>query len=170
MMFRGLQGDLHTRAAMSGLLERGLRASSSSLFGSPEALGTPVSCSSLWVNSLVEWLAESNQQIWRHGSSVTPSLILDTLRDHSLPFPPDAPIRLAEVGLATTTDLLTHLGGSFVWDASVLMLFPFLRPLRDLPPPQAPPVLLPGQCWSTANGLFPRTEGYVLEYLGQVAD
>jgi hypothetical protein len=47
----------------------------------------------------------------------------------------------------------------------------FLSQLRTTPVPSPlESVLLPGQCWSTENRLYPRSAGYVFEYLGCVDD
>jgi hypothetical protein len=177
LLFRGLLGDLHTRASMEGLLERGLRASASTCYGRPEKIGAPL-CSSrktrptLWVNSLVQWLDKVGQGLWRHGASDSPERILDLCNRLQMPLLDDSPSALSEAGLHSVLDLLRLSDvNTPEWNPEVFEDCAFLGPLQRTPVPSPiVSILLPGQCWSTENSFFPRSDGFVLEYLGQADD
>ena len=160
---------------MESMLDRGLRASFSQDFGRPEAIHPPVpwpnkrEMPSLWVHSLVDWLSELGQNLWRHGVGGGPETIRSFTQRANIVLPEDSLLKLAEAGLHTVLDLLCQdASGVFRWDSNVFDDCPFLRQLGRLPiPGNVTSFLLPGQCWATENDLFPRSAGYVLEYLGQ---
>ena len=113
-----------------------------------------------------------NQGLWRHGISNSPESVSELCRRLHISLSDASSLALSEAGLNTVLDLLSLNGtGTLEWNELVLGDCTFLSPLRNTPlPPRLESVLLPGQCWSTENRLFPRSAGYVLEYLGCVGD
>ena len=189
MLNRGLLGDTSTNVAMEGLLERGLRANYQTPSTFAQTLSAPASHrlqtdptfakgktslrQSLWIHSLLEWLAIGNIHIHRHGSPPTGpnEPIRDFYARHLLPLPPPNGARqLDECGLYTITDLTRWdpISRGHVWNMDIIRDTPFLRPVLQLPPPAPPFIpLLPGQCWATSTPNFPAAQGYIWEYLGR---
>jgi len=188
MMHRGLLSDESTNAAMEGLLERGIRAahclpSTHQHILSPQSSTRPPADatfghkaaprSSIWIQSLLEWLQVGGMKLIRHGTTATatPSEpILEYMKRLHLPTPSNGARQLHESALYTTTDLI-RLDPStqmMIWNMDIIRDTYFLRPLLNYSPPQPTLIpLLPGQCWTTDNALFPASDGYIWEYIGQ---
>lgn len=189
MLSRSLHGDCNTRASMIGMLERGVRAS----YSLPtiaqqrvQLLSTrpprdaefvkPAPKQSLWVQSITEWLDISGNSLFCHGpqaANTSHETIIQYYASKQLPeLPPNIARHLAESGLHTITDLiyLQHTTQTFEWNKDIFRDIPGLQPLLHTPAPQHLTIpLLQGQCWATDNPIYPASEGYVWEYIGQMA-
>jgi hypothetical protein len=190
MLNRALHGDCSTRASMIGMLERGLRATYSLPTAAKQQIQLPpttrsmrdadfikqASKQSLWTQSVSEWLAIDGRSLYRHGTSAVGTPYESILQHYISKQLPDLPHNiarhLAESGLYTITDLvyLHHTTQTLQWNNDIFRDIPGIRPLLHTPAPQYSSIpLLPGQCWATDNPIYPASEGYVWEYLGQMA-
>ena len=131
----------------------------------------------LWTQSVSEWLAIDGRSLFRHGITAT-GTPYETITQHYEskqlpPLPANIARHLAESGLHTILDLvyLQHNTQTFQWNRDVFRDTPGLNPLLHSPVPQYDTVpLLPGQCWATDNSTYPAADGFVWEYIGQMAD
>ena len=190
MMFRAMHSDSSTKASMVSMLERGLRATHSLPTGIQQRLQPQdikrqqrdeefrkqATQQSLWTQSISEWLALDGRSLYRHGPPSTDSpyeTILQYYNNRQLPdLPSNIARHLAESGVHTITDLVYfhQTSQTFHWNRDIFHDIPRLSPLLHTPAPQYQVVpLLPGQCWATDNPIYPAQEGYIWEYIGQMA-
>lgn len=186
MMHRGLLADHSTNTAMEGLLERGIRAGHElpSIHATKlrptkaHPISDPDFCKgrssqSIWVQSMLEWLQIGNLHVHKHGTISTGTAtepVMEFLARHGILAPHTNGARqLAESGIHTVTDLLVWNDNlqSNEWNMDIIRDTTLLRPLLRLPSLHFDTVpLTAGQCWATQNALFPKSDGYIWEYIG----